>query len=66
MYVKFIRSLVIVGLFFLYSFNIDWDLRTVNIPLELMSKFIEIASPNTDQNLETCGILAGKLVSIVE
>ena len=34
--------------------------------MELMRKFTEIASPNTDQNLETCGVLAGKLVNIVE
>ena len=49
---------------FLHFFIIDRRLRTVNMPLELMRKFIEIASPNTDKDLETCGILAGKLVSI--
>ena len=61
-----LSSLVIVATFFLYSFNTDCNLRTVNIPLEMMRKFIEIALPNTDQNLETCGVLAGKLVGIVE
>ena len=46
-------------------FRIDFTgLRTVNAPVELMRKFIEIASPSTHQNRETCGILAGKLVSI--
>ena len=38
-------------------------LRTVNVPTELIRKFVHIASPNTRQNRETCGILAGKLVS---
>lgn len=36
-------------------------LRTVFVPKELQSKFLEIAHPNTVKNLETCGILCGKL-----
>ena len=39
-------------------------LRTVNIPMELMRKFIDVASPNTRLNRETCGILAGRLVRL--
>ena len=39
-------------------------LRTVNIPMELMRKFIDAASPNTRLNRETCGILAGRLVRL--
>ncbi|XP_028414859.1 STAM-binding protein-like A [Dendronephthya gigantea] len=41
--------------------DFDSGLRTVNVPTELMRKFIDVASPNTRQNRETCGILAGKL-----
>lgn len=36
-------------------------LRPVHIPLCLMSKFLQLASQNTNNNLETCGVLAGKL-----
>ncbi|XP_046860236.1 AMSH-like protease [Xenia sp. Carnegie-2017] len=36
-------------------------LRTVNVPTELIRIFLEVASPNTRQNRETCGILAGNL-----
>ena len=37
-------------------------LRQVVIPTELISKFLNLASTNTRKNLETCGILAGRLV----
>lgn len=36
-------------------------LRTVFLPEGLRSKFLQIALPNTRQNLETCGMLCGKL-----
>lgn len=36
-------------------------LRTVFLPEGLRSKFLEVALPNTKKNLETCGMLCGKL-----
>ena len=36
-------------------------LRSVQVPSMLMAKFISIAEPNTKANIETCGVLAGKL-----
>ncbi|ODV96475.1 hypothetical protein PACTADRAFT_40630, partial [Pachysolen tannophilus NRRL Y-2460] len=36
-------------------------LRTVFVPFDLKQKFLDIAQENTIQELETCGILAGKL-----
>ncbi|KAK9366283.1 hypothetical protein V1509DRAFT_630315 [Lipomyces kononenkoae] len=36
-------------------------LRTVFLPSELRSSFLEVALPNTRKNLETCGILCGVL-----
>lgn len=36
-------------------------LRTVFLPEGLRSKFLQIALPNTNNNLETCGMLCGKL-----
>ncbi|XP_069951956.1 STAM-binding protein-like isoform X2 [Cherax quadricarinatus] len=36
-------------------------LREVRVPEELMAKFMALALPNTLRNIETCGILAGKL-----
>ena len=39
-------------------------LRKVIIPTDLVGKFLSLASSNTRKNLETCGILAGKLVSV--
>lgn len=35
--------------------------RLVIIPSDLTSKFLQLASSNTAKNLETCGILTGKL-----
>lgn len=32
-------------------------------PTELMDGFMKVAKSNTDKNLETCGVLAGSLVS---
>ncbi|KAJ3045856.1 hypothetical protein HDV00_006120 [Rhizophlyctis rosea] len=36
-------------------------LRTVHMPEDVLSKFLKIAESNTKKNLETCGILCGKL-----
>lgn len=36
-------------------------LRPVHIPERLISEFLNLASQNTRNNLETCGVLAGKL-----
>lgn len=36
-------------------------LRPVHVPQILISKFLQLASKNTQNNLETCGVLAGKL-----
>jgi len=38
-------------------------LRTVFLPTTLREKFLQIAAPNTRNNLETCGMLCGTLVS---
>lgn len=38
-------------------------LRTIFLPPELRTRFLEIAHPNTSRNLETLGILCGTLIS---
>jgi len=38
-------------------------LRTVFLPPTLREKFLQIAAPNTRNNLETCGMLCGTLIS---
>ncbi|XP_014778908.1 STAM-binding protein isoform X1 [Octopus bimaculoides] len=38
-----------------------YGLRTMMVPSQLSEKFLEIARANTAANIETCGILAGKL-----
>ena len=38
-------------------------LRTIFLPPLLRHRFLDIASPNTKANLETCGILCGTLIS---
>ncbi|XP_050520222.1 STAM-binding protein [Daktulosphaira vitifoliae] len=40
-----------------------YNLRTVIVPGNLIERFLEHANSNTMKNLETCGILAGKLSS---
>lgn len=35
-------------------------LRTVSVPKSLMTSFLQLAQSNTDRNVETCGIIAGK------
>lgn len=39
--------------------------RTLIIPSNVFIKFLTIAQNNTDKNLETCGLLTGKLVSLL-
>ncbi|XP_063532775.1 STAM-binding protein-like A [Cydia strobilella] len=38
-----------------------WGLRAVVVPAGLMAQFLRLAQPNTRKDVETCGILAGKL-----
>ncbi|KAL5365723.1 hypothetical protein BJX96DRAFT_159614 [Aspergillus floccosus] len=38
-------------------------LRTVFLPPDLRMHFLKLAAPNTQRNLETCGILCGTLIS---
>ncbi|KAF2207369.1 hypothetical protein CERZMDRAFT_51302 [Cercospora zeae-maydis SCOH1-5] len=38
-------------------------LRTVLLPPDLRTQFLNVADPNTSRNLETCGILAGTLIA---
>lgn len=38
-------------------------LRTIFLPPDLRHQFLSIALPNTNANLETCGILCGTLIS---
>lgn len=39
----------------------EGGLRRMHVPDDTMRKFLELARSNTDRNVETCGILAGKL-----
>ena len=39
------------------------SLRTLFLPPDLRASFLDMASSNTRQNLETCGILCGTLIS---
>ncbi|XP_002741913.1 STAM-binding protein-like A [Saccoglossus kowalevskii] len=43
------------------NYNNAYGLRQVVVPQEVMVKFLNLALPNTNRNVETCGILAGKL-----
>lgn len=43
-----------------------YNLRKIVVPANLTKRFLEQAQRNTLNNLETCGILAGKLVIIFE
>jgi STAM-binding protein len=40
-----------------------YDLRDVIVPAAIVSEFLKIALPNTNKNIETCGILCGQVVS---
>jgi STAM-binding protein len=37
------------------------ELRTIFVPATLRSAFLQLAASNTQRNLETCGILSGRL-----
>ena len=41
-----------------------YNFRQISIPVDLTTKFLECAEVNTNRNIETCGILAGKLVRL--
>lgn len=41
---------------------IEGNLRTVVVPADTMTRFLGLASRNTSNNVETCGILAGSMV----
>lgn len=41
----------------------NYNLRSVYVPVDLTERFLEAAWSNTDMNIETCGFLAGKLVT---
>lgn len=41
---------------------IEGNLRCVLVPADTMAKFLSLAGRNTTNNVETCGILAGRLV----
>ena len=48
------------------TYFIDWageGFRTVVVPSDVHREFLTRASSNTRKNVETCGILAGTLVS---
>lgn len=50
----------------LYKNSTDpYNLRCIIVPGNLTKRFLEHAQSNTFNNLETCGILAGKLVIIL-
>ena len=42
------------------------SLRTVIIPDDLIPRFVSLAANNTQKNIETCGVLAGKNVRIFD
>ncbi|PJF18880.1 putative Ubiquitin thiolesterase [Paramicrosporidium saccamoebae] len=44
-----------------YYLENGMPLRKVNIPDIIVSRFMDLAAENTRKNLETCGVLAGKL-----
>lgn len=41
---------------------LEGNLRCVLVPADTMAKFLSLAGRNTANNVETCGILAGRLV----
>lgn len=45
------------------SLGNSYNLRTLIVPSDLHRKFLDLAQANTLRNIETCGILAGRLVS---
>ena len=56
-------SIIIIIIIIIINFAAGVDgYRPLYIPKDTAAKFEEVASPNTRKNVETCGILAGKLV----
>ena len=43
------------------SYYSNMNLRKVTVPSILTAKFLSLADKNTEKNVETCGVLAGKL-----
>lgn len=41
-----------------------YGLKTVVVPALLTKNFLEYAAPNTDQKIETFGVLCGRFVSV--
>ncbi|KAB7504158.1 STAM-binding protein-like A [Armadillidium nasatum] len=41
----------------------EGKLRPIMLPHELMSRFLTLAAVNTGKNIETCGVLAGKMAA---
>ncbi len=39
----------------------NYNLRTIYMPSDLSERFLDRAKTNTNKNIETCGILAGRL-----
>ena len=60
---KFVLPLMNVTCTIMYAGNEGY--RPVYFPADTASRFEEVASPNTRKNVETCGILAGKLVCLL-
>ena len=44
--------------------NNPYGLKTVVVPTQLMTKFLDLAAPNTNRTIETFGALCGKLVPV--
>lgn len=55
--------LVVISYHLFPSTPIKGGYRPVEVPSDTASRFQDVASTNTRKNVETCGILAGKLVS---
>ena len=58
-----IINFIIILLIFLVG-GLDGT-RPVLVPSDTVSRFKTVASANTRRNIETCGILAGKLVRYI-
>ena len=40
-----------------------YGLKDVLVPRDIVVKFLNVAQTNTNRNVETCGILSGKMVA---
>ncbi|KAL5036574.1 hypothetical protein BDV3_005777 [Batrachochytrium dendrobatidis] len=45
----------------IFDDSLEGKLRKMHLPRRLMQEFLKRAQPNTSRNLETCGILCGRL-----